>query len=75
MEAEVAGAYVGTIRKAHAPFPLALSLIDTPGPVESYEVEMDDSDDSVWFVVADYSSARAALAAAKAYVREQVAPK
>jgi hypothetical protein len=65
------GISVGEIVKTHGTPPEALSMVDTRGRVEHYDVDLwvNEDGDSVnrLFRVCDYPTARAALKAAKAW--------
>lgn len=69
--------YIGSIVKTHHDLPGALSLVDTPGPVERYDVMIESQeghgplDLERTFEVENYSNARAALTAAKTWARAQ----
>ena len=58
---------IGEIVKTHSQPAGALSLTDSRGPVESYEVDLESG--SRFFLASDYPTARAAHAAAKAYAQ------
>ena len=70
MDAYVGDTWAGGIIKTHAQPIGALSSVDSRGLVESYEVEVGDVCEM--FLVENFKSARAALAAAKQAVTRLV---
>lgn len=66
------GEDAGTLIKLHGEREGALSLTDTPGRVESYEVELDGRGSRVFHVESYGNDARRALKAAKEWARRQL---